>query len=315
MQPWLSIPVDYRRPFNDDQYRLYWCRHSRFGYLYPRPPREMVEGFYRVPDYYTHVDDQEPKNATGQCTWHDKARMHLAWRLDRGHDMSPEKLESLLDRNRSSICDIGCGSAQLLAEMQHRGHIVIGVEPDPEARKRAKERGVEVLDGTAESIPSALRTRAFHAVVLHHVLEHCIDPLVAVRNTTQLLADGGFVIIEVPNNEALGLRRSAAAWRWLDVPRHLNFFTTTSLQLLCRKAGLEVVSTEYRGFCRQFSAEWLKEEQKIWDVFAQKVNARQLPRRNSRLHNWGLLFRSGWNRKRCKYDSVRIVAARGGERD
>jgi predicted TPR repeat methyltransferase len=98
-----------------------------------------------------------------------------------------------------------------------------------------------------------LKGRAFDVIVMRHVLEHCIDPNRVLTKAAALLNAQGLLICEVPNNTAQGLRQSGAAWMMLDVPRHLHFFTGPTLVAFCRRAGLDVVSTSYAGYSRQFS--------------------------------------------------------------
>ena len=96
---------------------------------------------------------------------------------------------------------------------------------------------------------------------------------------------------------------------WLDVPRHLNFFTRRSLQALARAAGLEVMRYEWTGYCRMFSEEWIAEEQARWERFAPACNG-GMPPRPSKARAWRLLLRTGFSPPDRKYDSVRIVARR-----
>src|SRR6266850_3384010 len=117
----------------------------------------------------------------------------------------------------------------------------VGVEPDPTARRVAAERGLEVYAGTAEELPPEIRHRAFDIVVFSHVLEHCLEPIRALQIAASRLKPNGVTVVETPNNEAAGCREAGSAWPWLDVPRHLNFFTAQSLRLACQAVGLTPV--------------------------------------------------------------------------
>src|SRR5262249_11638886 len=130
-------------------------------------------------------------------------------------------------------CDLGCGSGDLLTRLARLGHEVVGAEPDPAAREVVRGKGHRVLAGTAEELPEEIRGGRHDLVVMSHVLEHCLDPKRAVANAAGLLAEGGLLVIETPNNDARGLGRAGVLWPWLDVPRHLNFFTSRSLAAIC----------------------------------------------------------------------------------
>jgi hypothetical protein len=114
------------------------------------------------------------------------------------------------------------------------------------------------------------------------------------------------MVIEVPNNAALGLRQAGAYWRWLDVPRHLNFFTGESLRAFVTQAGLRVLRVDHDGYTRQFLPDWIADEAVIEAVLAGR---RAEEARNQR-HVWRalrLLLRTALAPASQKYDSVRLV--------
>jgi 2-polyprenyl-3-methyl-5-hydroxy-6-metoxy-1,4-benzoquinol methylase len=299
---WLRVPGDWRRPEVPASYDLFWSPRARFGQLHPRPSRWEVADFYDV-DYYTHEDDSAPREPAK--TFFERVREHLAWRADYGSDITAGRLKSLAASDSPALLDVGCGDGQLLAEMRQAGWDGVGVEPDPAARRVARDRGLEVFDGVAEELPPQLRHRHFDVIVFNHVLEHCLDPFEALRAGAARLKPNGVVVAETPNSEAAGGRDAGVAWPWLDVPRHLNFFTARSLALACEGAGLVPGDAEYTGYTRQFQRHWLELEQRIRRALARGESA---PRRGSDFHGWGLLLRTALSPSRYKYDSVRVFA-------
>ena len=208
-------------------------------------------------------------------------------------------------------CDLGCGGGDLLTRLSRLGHEVVGVEPDPAAREVVRGKGHRVLAGTAEELPEEIRGERYDLVVLSHVLEHCLDPGRAVANATGLLADRGVLAIETPNNDARGLGRAGVLWPWLDVPRHLNFFTSRSLAAICEGAGLSVRGVEYCGYTRQFLPGWIRAERRIRDAFsAGGGDAAGLPGPHRESSAWWLLLSTAWAPDRLKCDSVRVIAGR-----
>src|SRR5262249_34542504 len=123
--------------------------------------------------------------------------------------------------------------------------------------------------------------------------------------------DQGTLVIETPNNEARGLALAQVAWPWLDVPRHLNFFTTRSLHVICAAAGLSVREVEYTGYTRQFQPDWRDRERQIrarFSTLARSPDALTQPPRPS--SSWRLLLATAWSSGKFKYDSVRVLARR-----
>ena len=301
MEPWLQVRGDWRRPDDTSIHELFWCSESEFGQLFPRPTPDQVGAFYELESYYTHRDVQASRPHLRLI---ERLKMHLAWRADQGMTMTADYLSRLSGSASLRICDIGCGHGALLEQLQSRGHKVTGVEPDCAARKVASRKTLTIHEGTAEALPDVIREQHFDVVIMSHVLEHCIDPAAALSNGSKLLSPNGVIVVETPNNRARGLKVSGVYWRWLDVPRHLNFFTDKSLALMCEVSDLCVLKTEYAGYCRQFTPNWIEDEYRISQQLEPYPNSRpQLARRN-----WWLLLNTMFAHPSRKYDSVRIIA-------
>jgi len=185
------------RPDDLTEYSLEWCARCEFGRIAGELTPEEVAEFYSK-DYYTHVAPAD--SARSSMPLLDRLRVHLAWRTDRGVDLSPS--EVVRSKTAPKLCDVGCGSGQTMAAFRQAGYEVVGIEPDPVARALAEKVGA-VFDGTAESLPEAIAAEKFGVVLLSHVLEHCIHPAAALKNVKGLLAPSGTAIIEVPNNAGL----------------------------------------------------------------------------------------------------------------
>lgn len=310
MKPWLFVPGDWMRPTVNKSYQLYWCDESQFGRMYPTPDASEIASFYDIDDYYTHTLSRQSSANSATASFLDKLRVHLAWRLDRGIEMTNDWFDNHFGSTSQSICEIGCGNGKLLEQFQAKGHNVFGVEPDEKARTIAnEERGLPVFPGIAESLPPEIHSRRYNVVIMAHVLEHTLDPLLALSNAMQLLTPGGKLVIETPNNSAMSLSWSGITWFALRVPEHLNFFTKYSLHSICDKVGLKVVSTEFRGYSRQFMQGYIKTEQKIWEYFCSYGDSQtDLPSKNSNFKAWLLLLRTLLATQEQKYDCVRIIA-------
>jgi 2-polyprenyl-3-methyl-5-hydroxy-6-metoxy-1,4-benzoquinol methylase len=306
----LRIPGDWRRPELTVEYRIGWCTDCSFGRLDPGLSAEETEAAYRVP-YQPHgaaMTGGEPRGVRRLANrLRDKLVSFNTGALDIDESWARQEFgDEVLD-----ICEIGCGSGRILEAFRSAGHRVVGVEPSREACEVARAKGLEVHQGHAEAPPASLGERRFDVVVMHHVLEHCQDPAAALRMTRALLKPEGSLVLETPNNEAMGLRWAESAWPWLDIPRHLQFFTAKSLRRICEDAGFEVARLEFRGYARQFQPEWIELE----DTIARFVRARRgnaPSRAGSQRARWGLLARTFFSTPRKRFDSVRILATRPG---
>ncbi len=293
LMPPLFSTHDYRRPHDSARYAVHWCSACGYGRVAGDFDATTVAGFYEVSGYYQPWDT----TPASPPTFLERLRIRLAWSFDQGRDLSPAEVDLPARHEAPTLCDIGCGSGHQLRLFRDCGYQVTGVEINAAARTVA-QREAEVYEGTAEHLPPAITGRRFDVVLLSHVLEHCREPARALENIRQILTPGdGTVIVEVPNNEALGLHRLHGAWPWADVPRHLHLFTANSLTRLLQAAGLTVVKTFYTGYTRQFKPEWLA------------VQSRIQPGPDYGVQAWQLLWETALARPAIKYDSVRVHAS------
>ena len=311
-EPWLAVPLDWRRPSADDGYTVVWCPACGFGSLAPRPQPSDIASFYDVAEYYTHQPEYKQNGEDNHLV--NRVRVRLAWQFEHGVELDKAWFRRRYGATARRFCDIGCGAGGLLEIIRSAGHEAIGVDPDPEARRWANEHGLTVLEGTAEELPAALRNERFDAVFMTHTLEHCLDPVKAVRNALSLAREDGVAVIETPNNAAAAYHLYGPCWLHLDVPRHLNFFTEQSLRKVCAQAGGEVVEVEFRGYTRQFLGDIIRQQQRIWKCFIESGKARSIngkalmepaPRRA-----WQLLLHTAFAEENRKYDSVRVIVRR-----
>lgn len=311
-RPWLHVAMDWRKPADKTAYDLAWCDACAFGFLAPRPTPAQVASFYDTPDYYTHGTQAATRPVS---PWHEKLRVAIAWRLDKGRELhhTPDVVKRAWGKNElrgARVLDLGCGSGGFLASMKEQGAMVTGVEPDEKAREAVRSRGIAVHAGTAEDVPAEVLAQQFDIIATRHVLEHCIDPLKVLRNVKRMLAPGGAYLCDVPNNSAVGLQRAGAAWHWLDVPRHINFFTRKSLGDAAQRAGLQVATETYCGFTQQVAPIWIDFERTSTQRINQAAGKNVRPDGLTPGHGqaWKLLAKLASAPDDQRYDTLRLIA-------
>lgn len=305
MTPWLYIPCDWRRPLVNQGFQIYWCERSELGFVYPLPESDEIPEFYQV-NYYTHNSGSRKQSTINN--FFDKLRIHISYRFDHGVQSTVDYWQNLAGKANANICEIGCGNGDRLKLLLSAGNQVVGVEPDPAAANHALSQGINVFQGTAELLPDQIvNASKFDLVIMNHVLEHTLDPLLALSNAKKLLNQGGKLVVETPNNKAIGMKQAGITWFNLDVPRHLYFFTPKSLCTIVEKVGLTVLETSYQGYCRQFQPNWINTEKQIWQEFNSLQGKKNLPRCNSNQKAWLLLCQTLLAPSQYKYDSVRVI--------
>lgn len=303
LSPWLEIPVDVKTGQPIGSGRLVWCPACDVGLMRRRPTAEEVRASYEMAAYYTHGQSHFPDVRASLA---ERVLVKLAWLTDHGRMMDADWLLTLQPQAKR-ILDIGCGGGDLVATLAGSGRSLHGVEPDAEARKSAAARGVAVAAGTAEAIPPGTAVQRFDLVLMTHVLEHCADPGLALRNVRALLAPGGGFYCEVPNCAALHFQTYAEISEMLDVPRHVHFLTGRSLRRLMERNGFEIVAEVHHGHTRHFDARWRAWENRVYRLLRDHGGARQTPPR-SLARDLGLLARTAFAAPDRKYDCVGLFA-------
>lgn len=311
MTPELLVHGDWRRPEDARDWQIWHSEALDFGQILPRPDPREVASFYDIEEYYTHTGrspqtSDDERRVVGMAG---RILASLAFRFERGAEPTAEWWRSVIPAQARDGLEIGCGDGDRMQTFGPFLQHVRGVEPDPRAVAVARTRGLDVHEGTAESLPGAIQDRRYGLIVFAHVLEHTLDPVLALRNAGALLADGGLMSVEVPNNACEGRARMGEAWRWTDAPRHLNFFTPESLVACAEAAGLVVEKVLFRGYVRQFLPDWIIDEARIRARLERRVLTAADIRRQL-LHSLRLLGATALAEPRRKYDSVRILCRR-----
>jgi len=146
------------------------------------------------------------------------------------------------------VLDVGCADGDVGRLLQETGNRVSGLDRDAEAAEKARadlER-VVVADLDTSSLLDHFEAASFDVVVLADVLEHLREPERALREATELLREGGRLVLSVPNVAHGALRLALLQGRWTYTEAglldrtHLHFFTRTSLLQLLEGVGLAV---------------------------------------------------------------------------
>lgn len=153
------------------------------------------------------------------------------------------------------VLDLGCGPGVLAAALAAEGAEVLGADLDAEAVDVARSRGVDamVVDLRDEDWVEKVAGRGpFDVLVLADVLEHLVEPERVLRTVRDraLLADGGFVLVSIPNatHEALLANLLSADFRYtptglLDAT-HVRWFTLHSFRRMAEAEGFVLSRVE-----------------------------------------------------------------------
>lgn len=200
------------------------CSSCELLFTNPRPKEKEISTFYDYPAYYSHEDQQ-------------KNLIQFIYQKIKAINVSRKAnmFESFLKKGR--ILDYGCGTGNVLKEMQKRDWIVAGIEPNDRARKIAN---INTKNNVSEDINALETNKKFDIISLFHVLEHIHDLKKTIKTLLQLLKKSGYLIIAIPNPESWDAIKYSTKWAGWDVPRHLYHFNHQSLATFASKFGLEL---------------------------------------------------------------------------
>ncbi|MBC7862884.1 MAG: class I SAM-dependent methyltransferase [Bacteroidia bacterium] len=206
------------------------CEGCGFKFTSPRPQAQDLGNYYKSEDYVSHSDTK-------------KGAVNRLYHWVRSYTLIKKLQLVLRYSKRGKILDFGCGTGAFLEICKRDKWEVFGIEPDPDARKLAKEKsGVEAFE-SKEEFHKQLPQQKFDAITLWHVLEHVPDLEAWFEFIKDHISANGKIIIAVPNCSSFDAKKFGEFWAAYDVPRHLSHFTPKDIETLFKKHGYSLIKT------------------------------------------------------------------------
>ncbi len=145
------------------------------------------------------------------------------------------------------VLDIGCAAGYFLSVMQEEGWEVTGLEPSDAIRIQAeRELGPDNVRGSLLGINDDLEEGKFDLVTFWDVIEHIPDPRAALIRARQLLAPGGFLIVETQDVESRAEKILGKKWQHYKHAEHIYHFNKKTLTRLLDEAGFTTLENSGR---------------------------------------------------------------------
>ncbi len=145
----------------------------------------------------------------------------------------------------TKILEIGSGWGTFLKVLQDTYHCpVVGIEISALAAEVAtKYYGLPIIQKPLEEYVAAIRgTETFDVIIMHHVLEHLLDPKVALSQIKSIMHENSYLYIAVPN--------VAAPDELLNTffrLEHCYYFSPSTLARLLQDSGFLISKTYLDG--------------------------------------------------------------------
>lgn len=145
----------------------------------------------------------------------------------------------------SRVADIGAGDGSLVEVMRQLGLDALAVDIYPAGNWKHSDIPYQQYDPAADPAEIFANTPGVHAVTMRHVLEHVLDP---VDMLATFAAQGIEVVsVVVPNIESRLAKAQGTDWYYWDPPRHLSFFSPSTLTTVAKRGGYEVAEAKLIG--------------------------------------------------------------------
>jgi 2-polyprenyl-3-methyl-5-hydroxy-6-metoxy-1,4-benzoquinol methylase/ribosomal protein S27E len=204
--------------------RFIRCSICSTVYVSPRPTPENLAHYYETSENYTFWSKNifpasEPVRR--QRIFRPRARRVVA-------------LCRELSLDGEVLIDVGAGFGTFCEEVLQTGFFdrVLAVEPTPSLAEVCRGRGLEVVQAPIEEVVTS--GVGASVVTAYEVIEHLHSPATFLKACRELLNPGGLLVLTCPN--ALGF----------DV-EILNYFTPSSLPLLLKAEGFDVLEVSTPG--------------------------------------------------------------------
>lgn len=194
---------------------LFRCEACGLGYRYPRMKKNELDELYRQgsPSAWTSEPD-------GRADWK-LAKQQIDIRF----------------KGMRDVLDVGCFDGTFLASLDMTRRF--GLEINPAAVERAKQRGVEILSEDYESIKGGVV--AFDVITSFDVIEHVVDPKAFLESLAGRLREGGFLMISTGNLDAWTWRIAGGRYWYCAPPEHISFLNRRWFEGVAAELGLSVV--------------------------------------------------------------------------
>ena len=149
---------------------------------------------------------------------------------------------NLKDSNKN-ILDIGCGDGAFLEMLPD--HIKkFAIEPSPNSRMLLESKNIEVISDDISNIDN---NQKYDVITIIDVIEHMVNPKELLLKASNLLNDGGFIIISSGNpQEKVWVSRLKNRFWYCFCQEHITFPSRKILNEIANSAGLR--EEEYETF-------------------------------------------------------------------
>ncbi|MEJ5283759.1 MAG: class I SAM-dependent methyltransferase [Brevinematia bacterium] len=209
-------------------FKIFECRNC--GYLFQDIDKEnaykfYTEGYYSQNQEYAYIDERKSEKFA-RYVW--KKRIKIL-----------KKIEKTQGSNKNFL-DVGCSFGGLLKVAEENGFFPYGVEVSEYSggyaiKRFGKDR---IFIGSIEDI--SLPENFFSVITMIEVIEHILNPKIAIEKLYNSLKEGGILLIQTANMAGLQAKIFGKNYHYY-LPGHLSYFSHKNLKKLLKDIGFKWV--------------------------------------------------------------------------
>ena len=111
-----------------------------------------------------------------------------------GHKIAEWITRVMPERPSGLLLDIGCGDGIIGATIaSDLGQQVVGLDPNPQDCQQAREQGIDIREGSFESLPK----ENFAGILCIRTFDHVLEPIRGLQQLAKRLVPGGWMWIDI----------------------------------------------------------------------------------------------------------------------
>lgn len=158
-----------------------------------------------------------------------------------------KRLENIkrMGYDKGTLLDIGCATGIFL-KAASSFYDCTGLDVSEYATEFARNNlGINALCGNIFDIN--FESQSFDIVTMWDVIEHVRDPNRYIEKVSQIIKQGGLLVLSTGNIESLMFKIQRQNWHLLIPPLHLFYFNKASISTLLRRHGFKIINISHNG--------------------------------------------------------------------
>jgi SAM-dependent methyltransferase len=157
-----------------------------------------------------------------------------------------ERLLQLPEVGLDCWLDVGCANGDFLLAAGGQVKRTCGVEISSYASEAARQRGIEAI-WRGDFLEAQLPRTGFDLISMWDYIEHVQEPLANLRKAYELLRPGGYLALSTGDIGSPIARLMGRIWHLMIPPKHLYFFSRSTLRSMLTTAGYYNITIRYYG--------------------------------------------------------------------